>query len=149
MRSLLRKDFVRVENCKAPQVRETMFKWLINVRGVSKGRLPIKMFWSKCQQVYDEWLKQQPKSVPEQDQLNFSKHWIQDWMKEYNVSLRKSNKKYAIKKEDRIIRIKDYFENIWTGKKVFYDKYGVDHLLLTETKCLCTVKKAQVQKHFL
>ena len=70
-------------------------------------------------------------------------------MKEYNVSLRKSNKKYAIKKEDRIIRIKDYFENIWTGKKVFYDKYGVDHLLFTETKCLCTVKKAQVQKHFL
>ena len=91
------------KKCKAPQVRETMFKWFINVRGVSKGRLPIKMFRSKCQQVYDEWLKQQPKPVSEQDQLNFSKHWIQDWMKEYNVSLRKPNKKYGIKKKDGII----------------------------------------------
>ena len=91
------------KKCKAPQVRETIFKWFINVRGVSKGRLPIKMFRSKCQQVYDEWLKQQPKPVPEQDQLKFSKHWIQDWMKEYNVSLRKPNKKYGIKEEDGII----------------------------------------------
>ena len=93
--------------CKAPEVREAMFEWFINVRGVLKGRLPIKIFRSKCQQVYGEWLKQQPKPAPEQDQLKFSKHWIQDWMKEYNVSLRKPNKKYAIKKEDRIYRIKD------------------------------------------
>ena len=103
-----------------------MFEWFINVRGVLKGRLPIKMFRSKCQQVYDEWLKQQPEPVPEQDQLKFSKHWIQDWMKEYNVSLRKPNKKYAIKKEDRIIRIKDYLKNIWTVRKYFIHKYGVD-----------------------
>ena len=43
--------------CKALEVREAMFEWLINVRGVLNGRLPIKMFRSKCQQVYDEWLK--------------------------------------------------------------------------------------------
>ena len=31
--------------CKAPEVREAiMFEWFINVRGVLKGRLPIKMF---------------------------------------------------------------------------------------------------------
>ena len=47
-------------------------------------------------------------------------------MKEYNVSLRKPNKKYAIKKEDRIIRIKDYLKNIWTIRKYFIHKYGVD-----------------------
>ena len=62
--------------CKAPRVREAMFEWFINVRGVLKGRLRIKMFRSKCQQVYDEWLKQQPELVPEQAQLKFSKHWI-------------------------------------------------------------------------
>ena len=112
--------------CKAPEVREAVFEWFINVRGVLKGRLPIKMFRSKCQQVYDEWLKQQPEPVPEQDQLKFGKHWIQDRMKEYSVSLRKPNKKYAIKKEDRIIRIKDYLKNIWTVRKYFIDKYGVE-----------------------
>ena len=91
-----------------------------------KGRLPIKMSRSRCQQVYDEWLKQQPESVPEQDKLKFSKHWIQDWMKEYNVSLRKPNKKYANKEEDQIIRIKDYLKNIWTVRKYYIDKYGAD-----------------------
>ena len=73
----------------APEIGEAMFEWFINVPGVLKGRLPIKMLRSKCQQVYDEWLKQQSEPVSEQDQLKFSKHWIQDWMKEYNVSLRK------------------------------------------------------------
>ena len=52
---------------KAPEVRESMFEWFINVRGVLKGSLPIKMFRSKCQQVYNEWLKQQREPVPEQD----------------------------------------------------------------------------------
>ena len=47
-------------------------------------------------------------------------------MKEHNVSPRKPNKKYAIKKEDRIIRIKDYLKNISTVRKYFIDKYGVD-----------------------
>ena len=43
-------------------------------------------------------------------------------MKEYNVNLRKPNKKYVIKKEDRI---KDYLKNIWTVRKYFVDRYGV------------------------
>ena len=47
-------------------------------------------------------------------------------MKEYNVTLRKLNKKYTIKKEDQIIRIKDYLKNIWTVRKYFIDRYGVD-----------------------
>ena len=47
-------------------------------------------------------------------------------MKEYNVSLRKPNKKYAIKKEERVIWITDYLKNIWTVRKYFIDKYGID-----------------------
>ena len=44
----------------------------------------------------------------------------------YNISLRKPNKKYAIKKEDQEIRIKDYLKKIWTVRKYFIDKYEVD-----------------------
>ena len=73
--------------CKAPEVREAMFEWFINVRGVLKGRLPKKMVRSMCHQVYSEWLKQQPEPISEEEQLKFSKHWIQDWIKEYDVSL--------------------------------------------------------------
>ena len=125
-----------------------MFEWFINVRGVLKGRLPIKIFRSKCQQVYNEWLKQQPEPVREQDQLKFSKHWIQDWMKEYKVSLRKPNKKYAIKKEDRIIRIKDYLKNIWTVRKYFINKYGVGSPVFNGDQMPLRRNEAQVRKHF-
>ena len=111
---------------KAPEVREAMFEWFINVRGVLKGRLPIKMFRTRCQQVYSDWLKQQPEPIPEEEQLKFSKCWINDWMKEYNVSLRKPNKRFAIKNEDRIIRIKDYLQNIWLVRKYFLDTYGIE-----------------------
>ena len=62
----------------APEVREVMFEWFINVRGVLKGRVPKRIFRAKCQQVYSEWLKQQPEPIPEDKQLKFSKHWIQD-----------------------------------------------------------------------
>ena len=96
------------------------------VRGALKGRLPIKLFRTKCQQVYSEWLKQQPKTIPEEEQLKFSKHWIRDWMEEYKVSLRKPNKRFEIKKEDRVIRIMDYLQNIWTVRKYFLDKYSID-----------------------
>ena len=112
--------------CKAPAVREAMFEWFINVRGSLKGRLPKKMFRAKCEQVYTDWLEQQPEPIPEEEQLKFSDHWIQDWMQEYNVSLRKPNKRYAIKQEDRITRIKDYLQNVWTVRKYFLDTYGID-----------------------
>ena len=114
-----------------------------------KGRLPIKIFRSKCQQVYNEWLKQQPEPVREQDQLKFSKHWIQDWMKEYKVSLRKPNKKYAIKKEDRIIRIKGYSKNIWTVRKYFISKYGAGPPVFNGDQMPLRRNKAQVRKHFI
>ena len=64
---------------KAPAVREAMLEWFINVSGVLKGHLPKKMFRvpvSKCQQVYSEWLKQQPELIPKEEQLKFIKHWI-------------------------------------------------------------------------
>ena len=107
-----------------------MFEWFINLRGALKGRLPIKMFRTKFQQVYSEWLQQQPKTIPEEEQLKFSKHWIRDWMVEYNVSLRKPNKWFAIQKEDRVIKIKDYLQNIRTVRKYFLDKYGIDSLII-------------------
>ena len=125
-----------------------MFEWFINVRGVLKGRLPKKMFRTKCQQFYSEWLKQQSDPIPEEEQLKFSKHWIQDWMKEYNVSLRKPNKRFAMKNEDRIIRIKDYLQNIWTVRKYFLNSYGVDPPIINGDQMSLKGMKAQVKKRF-
>ena len=47
-------------------------------------------------------------------------------MTEYGVSLRKPNKRFAIKQEDRIERILEYLKNIWRIRKFFLDNYGID-----------------------
>ena len=70
-------------------------------------------------------------------------------MKEYNVSLRKPNKKYAIKKEDRIIRIKGYSKNIWTVRKYFISKYGAGPPVFNGDQMPLRRNKAQVRKHFI
>ena len=67
-------------------------------------------------------------------------------MKKYNVSLRKPNKKYAIKKEDRIIRIKNYLKNIWTVRKNFIDKYGVDPTVINGDQMPLHRNKSASQK---
>ena len=57
-------------------------EWLVNLKEILKGRLPINMFWSKSWKLYSELLNQQPETNPEEQRLKFSKEWIQDWMKE-------------------------------------------------------------------
>lgn len=63
-------------------------------------------------------------------------------MREHNVSLRKPNKRFAIENEDRVVRMKDYVQNIWKMIKYFLETYGIDPLLLMGTKCLYTEMKA-------
>ena len=69
-------------------------------------------------------------------------------MKEYNVSLRKPNKKYAIKKEDRIIQIKGYLKNIWTVRKDFINKHGVDPLVFNGDQMPLHRNESASQKTF-
>ena len=71
---------------KAPEVCHALFEWFVDVRTVLKARLPRKLFVQKANQLYEDWLKQHP-DTPEEDHLLFSKHWIQDWEKEFGVSL--------------------------------------------------------------
>ena len=58
-----------------------------------------------------------------ENQLWFGSQWIKEWKDEYDVSLRK---RFSIKKEDLITRIEDYLQNVWTVRKIFIQKYGID-----------------------
>ena len=51
---------------------------------------------------------------------------ITAWMREYGVSLKKPNKRYAIKQEDRIQRLAEYLKNIWRIRKYFLHHYKID-----------------------
>ena len=91
--------------------------------GALKGRLSLKIVLRKCRELYQNWLEQQAEDIPENDRLKFGRHWVRDWCKQYSVSLRKPNKRFAIGKEDRIERIEDYLKNVWTIRKYFFDTY--------------------------
>ena len=122
------RSFVNVEleeKSKALEVREAMLEWFINIRKTLKGRLLIRMFRSKCQPFYLVCLEQQPVPIAEDEQLQFGKHWIRDWMSEYNVSARKPNKRYSSKMEHRMVRIQDHLKNIMMVRKYFLDTYGI------------------------
>ena len=47
-------------------------------------------------------------------------------MQEFNVSLRKPNKRFSISGEDRKERIIEYIKNIWRIRKYFLDTFGVE-----------------------
>ena len=105
---------------EAPEVRQALFAWFDDVTETLKGRLPRRLFKLKANQLYEELLEQNP--VPE----NESNGWIKGWENEYGISLRKPNKGFSIKKSDLIERLQDYLRNIWTLRRFFIEKYGVD-----------------------
>ena len=109
---------------KAPEVREALFSWFVDVRETLKGRLPQRLFKLKAKQLFGIWLEQN--EVEEKDKLKFSNCWIKGWEREYGISLRKPNKRYSIKKSDLVERLQDYLKNIWTIGRFFIEKYGVD-----------------------
>ena len=85
---------------KAPEVRNALFSWFVDVRESLNGRLPCRMFKLKANQMYEEWLLEN--HTPESEKLKFGVQWIKMWESEYGISLRKPNKRYSIKKEDLV-----------------------------------------------
>ena len=109
---------------KAPEVRVALFHWFVDVRESLKGRLPRRWFKLKAQQLYVDWLVQN--HAPENEKLTFSNKWIKLWENDYEVSLKRPNKRYSIIGEDLLIRLRDYLQNVWTVRRFFIEKYGVD-----------------------
>ena len=109
---------------KAGEVRLELFAWFVDVRQCLKGRLPKKLFRLKAKQLYENWLEQNP--TPVSERLKFGNQWINMWEKEFGISLRKPNKRYSVKYEDRVERIQDYLKNIWYVRRFSLETYKVD-----------------------
>jgi len=69
----------------APEVREAAFQWFLDVRGGLKGRLPRKLFRMKCLEFFAKW--KEATNAGAETTFVCSTKWINDWMKEYRVSL--------------------------------------------------------------
>lgn len=113
---------------QALDVREGLFGWFVDVRDVFKARLPKNLLVMKATELYTEWLKQQ--SEPPEKLLKFSNCWISAWLKEYGLSLRKPNKRFAISQQDRKERIEEYLKNMWRLRKYHLQKYGKEPVII-------------------
>ena len=89
-----------------------------------KARLPKSMLRAKAIELYEEWLKQNP--TPESERLKFSEKWINQWMREYGVSLLKPNKRFSVSAADRKKRITDFVKNIIRVRYFYKVRHGVE-----------------------
>ena len=67
-------------------------------------------------------------------------------MAEYNVSLRKPNKRFQIKQSDREERVYEYVKNVWTIRKFFTDNFSVDPLVINDDQMPLHRNKSASQK---
>ena len=61
---------------KAPDVRIGLFNWFVDVIETLKVRLPRCIFKMKANQLYKEWLTQNP--FPENERLKFSNQCVKE-----------------------------------------------------------------------
>ena len=108
----------------APDVREALFTYFVDIRGSLKGRFPKRLLTLKARQLYSDWIKRNPLQENERP-LKFGNQWVKEWECEY-ISLRKPNKRFRISQEDRIIRVNNYLQNIWSVRQYFIRKYNID-----------------------
>ena len=114
---------------KAPEVRNALFQWFVDVYGSLKGRLPLKMFRSKAQSLHEEWIQDQDEETKAKDSLKFTRPWIKAWCREFNVSLLKPNKRFQINQQDRVLRITEFLKKCHQSPLFFQlsPQKGTDH----------------------
>lgn len=78
-----------------------------------KGRIPLKMFRAQCLHFFEQWNRQQAEPLTHDNWPVFGKNWMKKWMTDYRVSLSKPNKRYSIRYDDRVERVREYLINIW------------------------------------
>ena len=109
-----------------PEVGAAMYSWFVDIRLGLKGQVSPHMFRSKCKQLHEANLDKEridgQKISDEEKDIKFSNSWINNWKKQYRVSLRKPNKRYSLKNSVRKERILEFLKNI----------YRVPHFMLTK-----------------
>ena len=91
-----------------------------------KARLPRAIFVAKAYQLYKLYLDSLEEKIPVDKQLKFSNTWIRGWMVEFEVSLLKPNKRYAIKYEDLVERVFEILANLLRIRVFSTHYFGTD-----------------------
>ena len=110
---------------KCPNVRKEFSDIFIDIRSSLKARLPKKIFLAKTESLYHDYCERKREGV-EPEKLSFGNRWLKHWCKEYQISIKKPNKRFFITASARKKRITDFLKNIWTVRYTFTKLYGVD-----------------------
>ena len=62
------------------EVHQALLTWFVDVRESLKGRLSRTMLKLKANELYDEWVRENP--TPESERLKFRNQWIKMWEEE-------------------------------------------------------------------
>ena len=73
---------------KAIDLRNELFQYFIDSRSSLKARLPKNIYLAKARSLYTECCKLQREQCEEPSKLTFSNHWLKDWCKEYQISMK-------------------------------------------------------------
>ena len=109
--------------CKNMPVRRALFHWFIDVRTSLKGRLPGRLFVGKAKEIWAQ-------HTGSLNDFSCSRNWIKGWCKEFNVSLKKPNKRYKVPHEVRKRRILQVLKNVWRVRWYFLQKFDMEPMIL-------------------
>ena len=104
----------RVAGAGAPkkviEVRTELFQYFVDIRSSLKARLPKKIFLTKAKSQYESYCESKREEGEEPPTMLFSNRWLSDWCKEYQVSIKKPNKRFSIKADVRKKRVADFLK---------------------------------------
>ena len=70
------------------------------------------IFLVKAESLYRDYCEWKHEEGVEPEKLSFSSRWLKDWCKEYQISIKKPNKRFSITASARKKRITDFLKNI-------------------------------------
>ena len=94
------------------EVRYALFDYFVDIRSSLKGRLPQLILLSKAKQLYKEYWELKRHAGEESEELKITWQWLQNWCREYRISLKYPNKQFSIPQAERKKRLIQFLKNV-------------------------------------
>lgn len=83
-------------------MRNVSFEYFIDVCAALKGRVPLKLFFAKAEEILYFYNKERHERGEELEVIDFSNRWFKGWCEESHVSMKHPNKHFHQPKEKKM-----------------------------------------------
>ena len=105
-----------------PEIRLGLFQYFVDVWGVLKVRLPIKLFLFKARKLYNIYIQCYKESNDTPKRLLFTQRWLKRWCREFGISYGKLNIRYFINAQERKQHIISFLKNVCSVRYYLEEK---------------------------